>query len=62
MRPGRADDAAIWEYASFPKIPISCTSTDVEGVLQTAFSVIMRFVNDEDETCLGLSRQGKSKP
>jgi predicted nuclease of predicted toxin-antitoxin system len=37
----------------------NCTSADVEGVSRTAFSVIMRFINDEDETCLVMSHQGK---
>ncbi|MGA7916591.1 MAG: DUF5615 family PIN-like protein [Candidatus Acidiferrales bacterium] len=38
----------------------NCTSADVEGILRGAFSVIMRFVNDLDETCLVLSHRGKS--
>jgi predicted nuclease of predicted toxin-antitoxin system len=38
----------------------NCTSADVEGVLRTAFSLIVRFVNDADETCLVLSHRGKN--
>jgi predicted nuclease of predicted toxin-antitoxin system len=39
----------------------NCTSAEVESVLRTAFSIVTRFVNDGEETCLVLNRQGHSK-
>jgi predicted nuclease of predicted toxin-antitoxin system len=35
----------------------NCTSADVESVLRSAFSVVTRFVDDDEETCLVLNRQ-----
>ena len=39
----------------------NCASADIESLLRAAFSIVIRFVNDAEETCLVLSRQEKHK-
>jgi predicted nuclease of predicted toxin-antitoxin system len=39
----------------------NCTSADVESVLRSAFSIVTRFVDDDEETCLVLNRQEQRK-
>jgi predicted nuclease of predicted toxin-antitoxin system len=39
----------------------NCATGDVENLLRTAFSVVNRFVNDDDETCLVLDREEQHK-
>ena len=35
----------------------NCASAAVENLLRATFSIVSRFVNDDDETCLVLNRQ-----
>ena len=39
----------------------NCATADVENLLRTAFSVVSRFVIDDDETCLVLDREEQHK-
>ncbi len=39
----------------------NCSTAEVENLLRSAFSVVSRFVNEDDETCFILGhRQGKT--
>jgi predicted nuclease of predicted toxin-antitoxin system len=37
------------------------TSADVESVLRSAFSIVTRFVDDDEDACLVLNRQEQRK-
>jgi len=39
----------------------NCATADVDNLLRTAFSIVSRFVNDDDETCLVLDRKERHK-
>jgi len=37
----------------------NCTSTEVESLLRSAFPIVSRFIQEDEETCLVLGRQNQ---